>query len=95
MGLDQFMIWRFRNVEGVLDNIKSWNLNECKFNDGSSITYDLKAGTLTIDSKKNIFAMEPVTVQMSACNKEDLISEYGFVERTTNRHSLSYGKQDE
>ena len=34
MSLDQFMLWRFRMIEGVLDGIKSWNMNECVFNDG-------------------------------------------------------------
>lgn len=95
MGLDQLMLWRFRNIEGVLDNIQSWNMNECKFKDGSTITYDYANNMVTIDSKKNIFAMQHVTVPLSACTKDAMISEYGFVERTTNRHNLSYGKQED
>jgi hypothetical protein len=95
MSLDQLMLWRFRNIEGVLDNIQSWNMVECKFEDGSTITYDYTNNMVTIDSKKNIFAMQPVTVSLSACTKEAMISEYGFVERTTNRHNLSYGIQEE
>lgn len=95
MNLDQLMLWRFRNIEGVLDNIQSWNMTECKFKDGSTITYNTQTGMVTVDSKKNIFAMEPITVPLSACTKETMISEYGFTERTTNRHNLSYGKQDE
>lgn len=95
MSLDKFMLWRFRNIEGVLDNIQSWNMVECKFKDGSTITYDYANDMVTIDSKKKIFAMQPVTVPLSACTKEAMISEYGFVERTTNRHSLSYCKQEE
>ena len=91
MSLDKLMLWRFRNIEGVLDNIQSWNMVECKFKDGSTITYDYANDMVTIDSKKKIFAMQPVTVSLSACTKEAMISEYGFVERTTNRHNLSYG----
>jgi len=95
LSLDQLMLWRFRNIEGVLDGVQSWNMNECKFKDGSTITYDTKTFNVTIDSKKSIFSMEPVTLPLSACTKETLITEYGFTERTTNRHNLSYGKQDE
>ena len=95
MGLDQLMLWRFRNIEGVLDNIQSWNIKECKFKDGSTITYDYANNMVTIDSKNNIFAIQPVTVPLSACTKEAMISEYLFAERTTNRHNLSYGKQED
>lgn len=91
MSLDQLMLWRFRNIEGVLDNIQSWNMTECKFKDGSTITYDYANNIVTINNKKKIFAMQPVIVPLSACTKEAMISEYGFVERTTNRHNLSYG----
>lgn len=52
MSLDQFMLWRFRMLEGVLDGIKSWNLNECVFNDGSKITYDVKNELITIETPK-------------------------------------------
>lgn len=93
MSLDNLMLWRFRNIEGVLDNIQSWNVTECKFNDGSTITYDYANNMVTIDNKLNIFAMKPVTVPLSACTKEAMISVYGFTERTTNRHLLSYDKQ--
>lgn len=94
MGLDQFMIWRFRNVEGVLADIKSWNMNECVFADGSTISYDLKNNTVTVDSKHDITDIID-TMPLSACTKENLISKYGFRERFDNRHVLSYGKQDE
>lgn len=94
MGLDTLMIWRFRNVEGVLADIKSWNMNECVFTDGSTISYDLKNNTVTVDSKHDIADIID-TMPLSACTKQNLISKYGFVERTTNRHSLSYGKHDE
>lgn len=92
MSLDQLMIWRFRNIEGVLDNVQSWNMNECKFNDGSTIIYDLKNDTVTIDSKQNTFMMKPAVIPLTACTKEELTTKYGFTERTSDRHLLSYGK---
>lgn len=94
MGLDQMMIWRFRNIEGVLADIKSWNMNECVFIDGSVISYDVKNDTVTVHSKHNITDVID-TMPLSACTKQNLISKYGFRERFDNRHSLSYGKQDE
>lgn len=88
------MIWRFRNIEGVLADIKSWNMNECVFIDGSVISYDVKNDTVTVHSKHNITDVID-TMPLSACTKQNLISKYGFRERFDNRHSLSYGKQDE
>lgn len=87
---DQFMIFRFRNIEGVLADVQSWNMTECKFKDGSTITYNPKTLDVTIDSKKSIFSMEPITLPLSACTKKKLIDEFGFKERTENRHNLSY-----
>jgi hypothetical protein len=84
MSLDQFMLWRFRMLEGVLDGIKSWNLNECVFNDGSKITYDLKNELITINTPKKI-----ETMLFANVTKEKL-SEFGFRERTDNRHNCSY-----
>ena len=94
MGSDTLMIWRFRNVEGVLADIKSWNMNECVFTDGSTISYDLKNNTVTVDIKHDIDDVVD-TIPLSACTKQNLISKYGFRERFDNRHLLSYGKQDE
>lgn len=91
MGLDQLMIWRFRNIEGVLADVKSWNMNECIFTDGSSIKYDLKNDKVTVDSKHGIFDMSD-TMTTSACTKQLLIDKYGFRERFDNRHTLSFGK---
>lgn len=90
MHLEQFMLWRFRNVEGVLEGIKSWNYDTCIFNNGKTIKYDVKNDTLTIIDTTNMFAM-PITLKISECTKKKLIDEYGFKERTENRHSLSYG----
>ena len=57
MSLDQLMLWRFRNIEGVLDNSQSWNMVECKFEDGSTITYDYTNSMVTIDSKKKMLRL--------------------------------------
>lgn len=84
MTTDQFMLWRFRMLEGILDNIKSWNLNECVFNDGSKITYDTKNELITIETPTNRDIM-----LFSQLTKEKLFS-MGFKERTVNRHNASY-----
>lgn len=94
MGLDQMMLWRFKNIEGVLSDIVSWNMNECKFNDGSQINYDYKNGNVTVTSTISIDSTTE-TMPLSACTKQVLIDKFGFRERFDNRHSLSYGKQDE
>ena len=84
MTTDQFMLWRFRMLEGILDNIKSWNMNECLFNDGSKITYDTKNELITIETPTNRDIM-----LFSQLTKEKLFS-MGFKERTVNRHNTSY-----
>lgn len=87
MSLDQFMLWRFRTLEGVLDGIKSWNLYECIFNDGSKITYDLKNELITIETQKKSGIMLFANV-----TKENL-AEFGFKERgPATRHTSSYDK---
>lgn len=87
MSLDQFMLWRFRMIEGVLDEIKSWNLNECIFNNGSKITYDLKNELITIytPKKNEIMLFTNVT--------KEKLAEFGFKERgPETRHAASYDK---
>jgi hypothetical protein len=93
MTLDQFMIWRFRNVEGVLDGVKTWNIDTCVFENGSTIKYDLKNETMTIDNKNTIFGKSE-TIPVKNCNKDKLIKDYGFVERLNNRHGLSYTPEE-
>ena len=87
MSLDQFMLWRFRMIEGVLDEIKSWNLNECIFNNGSKITYDLKNELITIYTpKKN-------EIMLFANITKEKLAEFGFKERgPETRHAASYDK---
>lgn len=87
MSLDQFMLWRFRMIEGVLDEIKSWNLNECVFNNGSKITYDLKNELITIyTQKKN-------EIMLFANVTKEKLAEFGFKERgPETRHAASYDK---
>lgn len=84
MSPDQFMLWRFRMVEGILDNIKSWNLTECVFKDGSKITYDNKNELITIETPTDRDIM-----LFSQLTKEKLFK-MGFKERTVNRHNGSY-----
>jgi hypothetical protein len=90
MNLDQFMLWRFRNIEGVLAGIKSWNLDTCVFNNGKTIKYDVKNDVLTIEDTTNLYTM-PITLKITECTKKKLINEYGFQERFENRHNLSFG----
>lgn len=87
MSLDQFMLWRFRMLEGVLDGIKSWNLNECVFNDGSKITYDLKNELITIETPKKS------DIMLFANVTKEKLAEFGFKERgPETRHADSYDK---
>lgn len=90
MNLDQFMLWRFRNIEGVLAGIKSWNLDTCVFYNGKTIKYDVKNDILTIEDTTNLYTM-PITLKITECTKKKLIDEYGFRERFENRHGLSFG----
>lgn len=90
MTLDQFMIWRFRNIEGVLDDIQTWNMNECNFKNGSKIIYDLKTDLVTIVNNNSIFG-NTTTLPLKECTKDKLIKDFGFRERILNRHNLSYG----
>lgn len=93
MNLDQFMLWRFKNIEGVLAGIKSWNLDTCVFNNGKTIKYDIKNDVLTIEDTTNVFTL-PITLKITECTKKKLI-ELGFKERFENRHSLSFEKEKE
>ena len=87
MSLDQFMLWRFRMLDGVLDGIKFWNLYECVFNDGSKITYDLKNELITIETPKKSGIM------LFANVTKEKLEEFGFKERgPETRHIASYDK---
>ena len=92
MNLDQFMLWRFKNIEGVLAGIKSWNLDTCVFNNGKTIKYDIKNDALTIEDTTNVFTL-PITLKITECTNKKLI-ELGFKERFENRHSLSFEKEN-
>jgi len=94
MNLDVFMIWRFRNVEGVLADIKSVNMDCCIFNNGSKITYDFKNEMVTIDDNNSIFP-KVKTIPIRECTKDVLINEYKFKERFDNRHNLSFQNKEE
>ena len=86
------MLWRFKNIEGVLAGIKSWNLDTCVFNNGKTIKYDIKNDVLTIEDTTNVFTL-PITLKITECTKKKLI-ELGFKERFENRHSLSFEKEN-
>lgn len=85
MGLVEFMIFRFKNIEGVLDSIKSWNITECVFDNGTRIKYDYKNGLVSIISVLG----DVIVLPIKDCTKENLINKYGFKERNTNRHHLT------
>lgn len=89
MSTDQFMLWRFRTLEGILADIKSWNLNECVFENGSRILYDNTNEIITIENHNSTF---PKTETMRFCEltKQKLFC-MGFKERPEiDRHTGSY-----
>lgn len=86
MDLVEFMLFRFRNIEGVLDSISRWNMTECYFDFGTKIKYDYKNGLVSV-----ITVLGDVTVlPIRECTKENLIKKFNFKERTTNRHKMSF-----
>ena len=91
MTLDQLMLFRFRNIEGVLDNIQSWNVNTCVFDFGTTLQYDYKADTVTVT---DVFGNTTI-LPIKECTKDTLIAKFNCTERTTNRHNLSYGPPKE
>lgn len=94
MDIVNLMTWRFRNIEGVLDNIKSWDMDKCIFTTGDKISYDLKNGTVTIE-KHSLFSPIVKTMKVEECTKKVLIEQFGFKERLDNRHSLSFEQKQE
>lgn len=88
MTADQFMLWRFRTTEGILAGIKSWNLTECVFENGSKITYDNSTETVTIENHNGLIN-KTETMKFCELTKMKLFS-MGFKERSVNRHSSSF-----
>lgn len=88
MSLDQFMLWRFRTTEGVLDGISHYNINECVFDNGSRFIYDYANEIISIENHNAVFSKNE-TLSFRECTKAKLKS-MGFRERNYNRHSSSY-----
>lgn len=92
MELAAFAMWRFRNAEGVMKYIKSWNLTECVMNVKGrevKLEYDMKNETVTINTT-GIFSA-PVTVPFK--DFVEKMKSLGFYEErpANERHTLSYG----
>ena len=86
---DQFMLWRFRNIEGILADIRTWNMTECIFNNGSRILYDNTNEIITIENHNTILS-KTETMRFSEVSKHKLFC-MGFKERSDKeRHSCSY-----
>lgn len=95
MGPVEFAMWRFRNAEGVMDFVKSWNMTECILDiDGKSIkiTYDPEKEIATIEEPGRIFG-SPIQVPFKEFVKTMTKLGY-YTERLDNRHSLSYKNQE-
>lgn len=96
MDVTQFAIWRFRNAEGVMKYIKSWNSTECVLNvKGKTvkITYNLKDETISIMDKLSPFAV-PIVVKFDEFVKT--MKSLGYYEErpASERHSLSYQQEN-
>lgn len=87
MELVNFMIHRFMNIEGVLDGVKTFNLDTCIFDNGVILKYDLRKWMVKMITSEGMAA----NVKLEDCTKDFLIKDFGFKERTTDRHKLSYG----
>lgn len=88
---DQFALWKFKTIEGVLENVTSCDFTSTRIQRGFEvymITYDLKTSTCKID---NVSKLE---TQPFTCTFKELVNklkELGiYHERTTMRHSSSY-----
>jgi hypothetical protein len=91
MNLTDFAIWRFRNAEGVMDYVESWNATECRLNVNGKhikITYDIEHEIATISNLDNEFMFD---TKVSFKDFVSTLTSLGYYkERTVNRHSLSY-----
>ena len=91
MGLTEFAVWRFRNAEGVMDYVQSWNATECILNVNGTrikITYDYVNEVATISNLNDTLMFD---TQVSFKDFVSTLTNMGYYkERTYNRHSLSY-----
>lgn len=90
MGLVDFALWRFKNAEGVMSYVKSWNMNECVLDVNGKlvhITYQPDKEIATI-KEDDIFGL-PIEVPFKKF--QATLTKLGyFKERTENRHMSSY-----
>ena len=96
MDLVQFALWRFRNAEGVMKYVVSFNMTECQLDiNGTKVklTYKPEVDQVVISYVDDPFKL-PITVSF----KEfvDTMKKLGFYElRPDNeRHTSSWGPVD-
>lgn len=86
MTIDQYMLWRFKTIDGVLDNIKSFNFEETKFSNGIKFRYEYNSEFVEITSD-SVFKKDEL-IPFKDLTKEKL-KLLGLNERTYNRHENS------
>jgi hypothetical protein len=91
MGLVDFALWRFRNAEGVMSYVKSWNMTECVLDVNGKIvkiTYHPDEETATIQDN-DIYSMP---VETSFKNFKDTLTRLGYYKERPieTRHMCSY-----
>jgi len=88
MNNSDFALWKFKNIEGVLDGFFSSEFNITKFfknTEQHSIVYNLNTETCEI----KINGQNPIKVSFDGL--VDKLKELGYYEeRTYNRHSSSF-----
>lgn len=92
MDITQFAVWRFRNAEGVMKYVKSWNNTECVLDIKGKIikiAYNLKNETISIQDSVSPFAM-PIVVKFDEFVPTMKKLGYYELRPDTERHSLSY-----
>lgn len=91
MCLTEFAVWRFRNAEGVMDYVQSWNATECILNVNNvhiKIVYDYTNEIAKVSNLDDSLMFD------TAIPFKDFVSTLTamgyYKERTVNRHALSY-----
>ncbi len=91
MNLTEFAIWRFRNAEGVMDYVQSWNATECILNVNNvhiKIAYDYVNEIAQVSNLDDPLIFDTVIPFKDFVNTLTTMGYYR--ERTVNRHALSY-----
>lgn len=97
MKLDQFAVWKFKALDGILKGFSAGDIFTSKYVDKKGqrwkITYDITKNTATI-TLTDMFALE--TGKTITCSFKDLEKTLKdndmYEERHDNRHSSSYIK---